>query len=176
MKIPAVLFVFFTLGGLASFAKALALRSAGSTGYVLLGCGCFLVAGVTGVISLSVLFSRPFGSLFYPEETYDHPLPPYSRAEALVQRHEYVEAMKVYRALAEEYPEEVQPFVGMIEIAVRHLNDLELAYRIHREGMAKLKNHKQQALLGRMYRAIRSYAESSDEWKQRKKISMDPKV
>ena len=169
----AIVFVVCIVGGFACFFKAVALRSFVSIGFVLLGCGCFVAAGVICAVPLAHLFSLPFGRLFFPEERYRRALPPYSRAEAMVQRHEYQTAMAYYRKLAGEYPDEVEPYVGMIEIAVRHLHDLDLAHQVYREGMSSLKKIDQQAVLARMYRAIRSRAEPGAEWGQGKKIPME---
>ena len=74
---------------------------------------------------------------FMFSEKFDCPQPMYGRPMALRKSRQYDEAMKAYEVIAEEYPDELKPHLEMIDIALRDLNDQQLAESIYQESLLK---------------------------------------
>ncbi len=67
-----------------------------------------------------------FASLYVGDEKEMRLLPEYSTAEARVSTGRYQEAVDEYRKVIEEYPEDVYPHLRIAELAIKHLNDVNL--------------------------------------------------
>lgn len=87
---------------------------------------------------LASMLAKPVVGLFYPDEKLDRPAPRYGPAQALRKQRRFKEAMEAYLKVAEEYPDELRPYLEMMEIAMIELNDRSRARLIHQEGMEKL--------------------------------------
>lgn len=72
---------------------------------------------------------------FMFSEKFDRPQPMCGRAKALHKSRQYDEAMKAYQDIAENYPDELKPHLEMIDIALRDLNDQQLAESIYQESL-----------------------------------------
>lgn len=72
---------------------------------------------------LAELIAEPTGNLFWPSDRFDRPQPAYSIPQSKRARGLYEEAMAGFEKLAEEHPQEVQPYVEMIDIAIVNLHD-----------------------------------------------------
>lgn len=68
----------------------------------------------------------------------------------------YEEAMAGFEKITEEYPDEVQPYVEMIDMAIVKLKDPERAHAIYQRGVSRLKKDEDKEALARMYGAIRT--------------------
>lgn len=163
--------VALAIGGAAALANA-------TDGYVrafgfgVIGIAQFLAAGVLVAFPLAGMFAKPWGGMFFPEDRYTRPLPLYSLAEAKVRKMQFEDAMATYEQIAEDYPEEVKPYIDMIDIAIVHLKDAKRAEQIYRLGIDRLRNSDDQDVLARMYRGIRSRIESGPAWGQSRTIAM----
>ena len=68
----------------------------------------------------------------------------------------YEEAMAGFETIAEEYPDEVKPYIAMIDISIVNLKDPERAKAIFQRGVSAMKKRDDREALARMYSAIRS--------------------
>ena len=144
-----------------------------AVGYLVVGVAFFLLTSIIAAFPLSRAFSMPFGSLFFPEARFDRPQPPYSRAEAALKRGDPQGAIALYRELAETYPEEVQPYIGMMNIAAHDLGDRELTKKFYRMGMRLLEDMESQKVLNKMYRANMSRLAEPPVWGEGKTVHFD---
>jgi len=103
---------------------------------------------------LAALIAEPTGNLFWPSEKYDRPQPQYSIPQSKRARGLYEEAMDGFEKIAEEHPQETQPYVEMIDIAIVNLHDPVRAKAIFHHGIDVLKKDEDRETLARMYRAI----------------------
>ncbi len=122
----------------------------------LLGCACILIGAIILAFPLARLVAEPLGSLFYPGERFDRPQPMYSIPQSKRANGLYEEAIAGFEKIAEDYPNEVKPYIEMIDIAIRDLKDARRAGAIYHRGIAALKKEEDRANLTRMYGAIRS--------------------
>ena len=141
-------------------------------GFGVVGIALFLGAGILLAFPIASMFANPWGGMFFPEDRLKRAPPLYSLAEAKVRKMQFEDAMATYEQIAEEYPEEVKPYIDMIDIAVVHLKDAERADQIYRRGIDRLRNPDDLDVLARMYRGIRSRIESGPEWGLSRTISM----
>jgi hypothetical protein len=98
----------------------------------LLGSLPFLVIGALAVAPpLCELCAIPLSSMFWPSTHYARPQPMYSVPLAKRQRGDLEGAMAAYRAIAAEYPEEIQPYLCMLSIAI---NDMRNRFLCSHQG------------------------------------------
>jgi len=133
----------------------------------------FFVVGMTGALSilspfcvvagaiilappLARLIAEPTGNLFYPSRHYDGPQPAYSIPQAKRARGQYEQAMAGFEKIAEDHPDEVKPYIEMIDIAIVNLKDPDRANAIYQRGVSLLSKEDDKAVLPRMYGAIRT--------------------
>ena len=64
--------------------------------------------------------------------------------------------MAGFEGIAAEHPNEVKPYIEMIDIAIVNLKDPERANRIFQRGFCVLKKDENKEVLARMYGAIRT--------------------
>lgn len=113
--------------------------------------GCILIApDVAGYIS-----DRVAGGIL-GRRAPEKPPPLYSFAESRAMEGKYQEAEQEYEKIIREFPDEVRPHIGLIEIAVIRLHDGDLADRLYERGLQCLKGRARQELLTRRYREIRT--------------------
>jgi len=134
---------------------------------------------VTGAIliadPIAHAVSAPLDHFFYPNRELEKPLPPYASAEAKVKKGEYEEAMVAYQRIAAEYPEEIEPFIAMMHIAVFNLHDPARAAQAYEEGVRTLKAEEHRLALTRVYEAFRSTTDPKPDWQQTHAVKFDPK-
>ena len=80
--------------------------------------------------------------------------PMYGVPESLVQRGRFDEAIAAYEKIIAEYPGEMRPHMGLIEVAIVRLNDRVLAAKFFERSLAQLKDPADQAKLKDIYSAI----------------------
>ena len=68
----------------------------------------------------------------------------------------YEESITGFERIAEDYLDELKPYLEMIDILIRNLKDAARAEVIYQHGMSLLKSEKDKAVLAGMYTAIRS--------------------
>lgn len=123
---------------------------------LLLGMLCLVTAAVLLAPLLARLIAEPFGNLFNPSERFDRPQPMYSVPQGQRAKGLFEEAMAGFEQIAREYPDEVQPYIEMIDIAIVNLQDQTRAAAVYQRGLAQLPKPGDRAVLTRMYDAIRS--------------------
>lgn len=84
------------------------------------------------------------------------PTPIYGIPESLVAKGLYAEAEKEYDKIIQEFPNEAKPHIGLIEIAVKRLNNATLAESLYTRGLSMLQDPNQQEILKAAYERIRT--------------------
>jgi hypothetical protein len=64
--------------------------------------------------------------------------------------------MAGFEKIAQDFPDEVQPYIEMIDIAIVNLGDAGRANRIFQRGVSALKKDEDKEALASMYSAIRT--------------------
>lgn len=127
-----------------------------ATPRLLFGMAC-LVAGATIIAPpIARLIAEPSGNMFYPSRHYDRPQPAYSIPQSKRAKGLYEEAMAGFEKIAEEHPDEVKPYIEMIDIAIVNLKDPDRANAIYQRGLSLLSKEDDKAVLARMYGAMRT--------------------
>ena len=126
----------------------------GNIGGAFIGCAAFIMGAVIVAAPLAELIAEPAGNLFWPSARYDRPQPAYSIPQSKRARGLYEEAMAGFEEIAGEHPQEVQPYVEMIDIAIVNLHGPERAKAILQRGFFILKKDEDREALVRMYCAI----------------------
>lgn len=111
-----------------------------------------LAAALIIAPALSDLFAEPAGYFYSSGKHSDRPQPAYSIYETKRAKGLYEEAIAGFEKIAAEYPEEVKPYIEMIDIAIVDLKDSERAKRIFYRGIAALKKDKDKEILTQRYR------------------------
>jgi len=130
----------FLLGGLVFVAGAICADAAGG-GFARLLCSLFF-AGI-----LAVVIGPPLCELL---------------AEPI--RSQYEEAIAGYKQLAVDYPEEIQPYLALIEIAAIDLKDPERARGFYRRGMTLFTDPGRRDVLSRHFEAQLSRLTGKPDW------------
>ncbi|MGB0291505.1 MAG: hypothetical protein ACPGIA_02900 [Luteolibacter sp.] len=102
---------------------------------VLISMSLLVLAAVVVAPSIARALVDKVVDFFMFSEKFDRPQPMYGRAKALHKSRQYDEAMKAYQDIAENYPDELKPHLEMIDIALRDLNDQQLAESIYQESL-----------------------------------------
>ena len=124
----------------------------GNIGGAFIACAVFILGAVIIAPSLAELFAEPTGNLFWPSAQYDRPQPAYSIPQSKRARGLYEEAMAGFEKIAEEYPQEVQPYVEMIDLAIVNLHDPKRANAIFHRGVDALtKDEDRETQIGRAH-------------------------
>ena len=153
--------VWRSLPAVAIFALGWWLLATASGGWaatprLLFGMACLLGAAVIMAPPLVRLIAEPSGNLFWPGRRFDRPQPMYSIPQSKKAKGLYEEAIAGFEKIAEEYPEEVHPYIEIIDITIVKLKDPERANATYQRGMSVLKKDEDKEVLARMYSAIRT--------------------
>jgi len=118
--------------------------------------GCFLGFAVIIAPPLARLFAEPAGSLHYPTIEPDRPQPVYSIPESKRREGLYEEAISEYEKIAKDFPDEVKPYIEIIDIAVFDLNDPARGESVLKKGLSSVKNDDDRDLLKIMHKTVTS--------------------
>ena len=118
---------------------------------VLLGFAFFLVAAILVSGPLARWLAEPTGSLFWPKRYYDKPQPMYGIPQSRRAKGQLEEALAEYEKIAAAHPDEVRPWLEMIDLAIHDLRDARRAEIICRQGRAYLKTAAARDLLAQVY-------------------------
>jgi len=121
---------------------------------LLVGMACLVAAAVILAPPLARLAAEPWGSLFWPGKRLDRSPPVYSIPQSMRAKGMYEEAIRGFEKISEEHPDEVKPYVEMIDIAIVNLRDAGRARQIYRRGISRLKSVEDREILARMCAAI----------------------
>ncbi|NQT92915.1 MAG: hypothetical protein HQ559_09150 [Lentisphaerae bacterium] len=125
----------------------------------------FVVGG--GLIvapAIGEILAEPLRSLFYPGTRASRPGPVYSIPQSKRANGLYEEAMRGFEQIAANYPDDVKPYVEMIDMAVVNLRDGERAKMIFYRGLAELQKDEDKATLKQMYEATITRLQPEPEW------------
>lgn len=122
----------------------------------LMGTALLLVTAVVMAGPIAELFAEPAGSLFYPGGEIEEIPPMYGIPESRRKNGLPEEAMAEYERIEAAYPQELKPYVDMIDIAIVDLHDPGRAEAIYRRGMETLEADDRREALRTMYDGIRT--------------------
>ena len=123
---------------------------------MLLGYLLFLVAAILVSGPLARWLAEPAGSLLWPRRYYDKPQPMYGIPQSRRAKGQLEEAIAEYEKIAAEHPDEVRPYLEMIDVAIHDLRDADRANSIFQNGLARLKNADDKDRLAQAYAEIRT--------------------
>lgn len=123
---------------------------------LLFGMACIVAAAIIVAPPIARLIAENSGNLFYPGKHFSRPQPMYSIPQSKRARGLYEEAIAGFEEIARDYPDDVVPYIAMIEIAIIDLKDPQRANAFYRRGISLLKKEQDREALARMYSAVRS--------------------
>ncbi len=115
-----------------------------------------LAGGIILARPFASLLAEPFGKLFWSGERFDRPQPMYGIPQSKRAKGLYEESMAGFAKIAKDYPNEVQPYIEMIDIAIINLKNPERANRIFQDGISALSKDEDKEALAKVYSAIRT--------------------
>jgi len=115
---------------------------------------CFVGAAILIGSPIARLIAEPAGRLYYSERYARKTQPLYSIPKSKRAKGLYEEAISGLESIAKDYPEEVIPYIDMIEIAALDLKDMERADRIYQKSLSSLENEEAREILTQKYEAI----------------------
>ena len=157
MDLRAILAIVFKrfLPALVAMALGIGvLLGAGSVLQMLLGFLFFLVAAIFVAGPIAQWLAEPMGSLFWPRKYYAKPQPMYGIPQARRAKGQLEEALAEYEIIAAAHPDEVRPWLEMIDLAVHDLKDAHRANAIFQTGIARLKKPADQDALAQVYAEV----------------------
>jgi tetratricopeptide (TPR) repeat protein len=122
----------------------------------LLGCASIIVAAIILAFPLARLIAESSGNLFWPGTQFFRPQPVYGIPQSKRAKGMYEEAIAGFDKIAQDYPDEVKPYIEMIDITIVNLKDPDRASAIYERGLSLLKKDEDREALARMYGAIRT--------------------
>jgi hypothetical protein len=117
---------------------------------------CFVVSAIVVAPPIARLISEPMGSIYYSEKRYIQPPPMYGAPESLREKGRYEEAMSEYEKIAVQYPEEIKPYIEMMDIAIVDLKDRVRAKAIFKRGLSSLQDDSVRDILKIAYATVTS--------------------
>ena len=107
-----------------------------------------MLFGVLLLIAAAAMVARPLtalltggaGGILFPGHRHRKPPPAYSTAQARRIQGNYREALRLYDAIAREYPQEITAWRSMVEIALENCEDAALARTFLERGLAVLQS------------------------------------
>ena len=125
----------------------------------------FIIVGAIVVARpITAILAQPFSSLFYPLERFDGAQPIYGIPQSKRAKGLYEEAIAGYEKIAMKYPEEVKPYVEMLNIALMDLRDVERAKSILGRGLVLLDDESSRKILKDSYDAVVTRLREKPEW------------
>ena len=123
-----------------------------------------LCVGILVAPMIGDLFGGMLVGLIYSSRKYDRAQPVYGIPASQRAKGLYEEAIRGYLQLAADYPDELQPYIEMIDIAIVDLRDEERARFFLQKGLAELKNENDKLALPHIFEAIRTRLQPEPEW------------
>lgn len=122
--------------------------------------GLILLMAVFLAPATARLLGEPSGNLFYPGKRIKGPQPLYGIPETKRKQGLIQEAFDSYQKMSETYPQELKPYLGMMDIAVIDMKNMDLAESIHQHALLALKKEKDRDVLTKLYTTICSQHKS----------------
>jgi hypothetical protein len=119
----------------------------GGAGLALLGLVCTVAVGFILGPGIAGLIAEPAGGLFFPQRP-ARPAPRRSIAEARRARGDYDAAIAAFEEVTDEFPEDVESWIAMVEIAFTHMCDGSRGDALARRALLTLRDdtHRRQLL------------------------------
>jgi hypothetical protein len=131
----------------------------------------WLFAGILIAFPLAEMLAGPFGSFFMPTERFSKPQPMYSIPESLRNKNNLDAAFAAYQKIAQDFPQEIKPYVCMIRMAFVDMNNEALAESVLAQGKFTLKQTALKEELQKDFDAIRTISRVPPTADTRHKIS-----
>ncbi|MBP7829164.1 MAG: hypothetical protein KA248_04530 [Kiritimatiellae bacterium] len=125
----------------------------GHPGGGFIGCGLLLAGAWVVAFPIARILAAPFAAIFWPTDR-SPPPPIYGIPESLVKKGEYTEAIREYHEIIRKYPRELKPYHDLLDLALRRMNDADLAARVHAEALLKLKKPEDREVVTRLYQGL----------------------
>ena len=164
------------LAGFLMYLIASRLHSYVAIGFVLVACGLALASSIMVAFPIAHLLAKPFSLLYFPEAQLDAPAPLYSRAEALVKKGEYRDALEFYEELRVVNPQDTKLYVDMIDVFIMCLADRDEADRVLKLGLEVLEDERDREYVRQMHKAISSRLDKPKEWAKSRAVSYRKRV
>ena len=115
---------------LAAFALFSGARGGSALGPLLVASACLITGAIIVAIPVARLLAQPATGLFFPNDHFDKPQPIYGIPRTRRGKGLFEEAITEYEKLVEEYPEEIEAWIEMMEVAAIDLRDAARADEI----------------------------------------------
>jgi len=102
---------------------------------VLLSMSLLLMACIIIAPRMARILVEKVADFFMYSEKFDRPQPMYGKASALRKNRQYEEAIAAYEEIAEAYPDEIKPWLEMIDLVLRDLRDPARAELIYQRAL-----------------------------------------
>ena len=118
---------------------------------LIIGLCCIVLAGVIAGIPLARFIANTPCNLFFPDARFSRPLPLYSIPETKRTSGLYEEAISGYAKRAADYPQEMRPYLEMMDIAIVELHDTERAEQIFQQARSIFTKPEDREILEKKY-------------------------
>ena len=118
---------------------------------VFIGVACIVLAGVVASLPIARFIANPLSNFFFPGARFSKPLPLYSVPETKRTSGLYEEAISGYEEIAADYPEEMRPYLEMMDIAIVELHDTERAEEIYQQARSQFIKPEDREILEKKY-------------------------
>jgi tetratricopeptide (TPR) repeat protein len=116
--------------------------------------GVFFAVGAGFVIwPVGRLMVTAFEAIFWPEDSYKSPAN-YKLPEWYCQQGRYAEALDEYEKIIENYPHELDGWVGMLNVSVYYMGDVGTGEKIYRRALHALTGEADRQAVQEHYTAI----------------------
>jgi len=123
--------------------------------YVLVGFPLIVVAAIIATPQIATALADWVVDVFSASEKFDRPQPMYGIPQGLRKSRHYEEAMEAYGRIAEDYPDEIKPWLEMIEVALHELKDPARAELIYQKAVLQFEDEKNRERLANQLSGLR---------------------
>lgn len=126
-----------------------------ATPYVLVGFPVIVLSAIIAAPQIANALTEWVVDFFSASEKFDHAPPMYGIPQGLRKSRRYEEAIAGYEAIAENYPDELKPYLEMIDIALADLKDVNRAELIYQRGVLSFEDEQSRRRLARQLSGLR---------------------
>ncbi len=105
---------------------------------------------------LSIIFSSPAGGIFNPGRRRKEPALMFSLPEARIMHGKYHEALEMFLEMITDAPLKLELYLRIIDLALRHLKEPEVARNAFHIGLKNLKSLEKKKYLAEEYKRLTS--------------------
>lgn len=122
---------------------------------VIMGMAAMVLSATIIAPSIAQALVQKAFDFFTYSEKFEQAPPMYGIPQAHRKNHRFEEAIKAYEKIAEDYPDEIRPYLEMIDIALSDLKDSQRAESIYQEGVIKFQGEDDRKRLARCLSGLR---------------------